>query len=108
MVSSKGIRIEDKRIKAVKQSAELQSVRDIQVFLEFANFYQRFIQRFSRIAAPLTSMLKTSSTKSAEPRKGVIGIGGGSKPGCDRGGLDKSEMNDVEIDGGEVEVREKS
>ena len=33
----------------------------------------------SRIAAPLTSMLKTSSTESAEPRKGVVGVGGGGK-----------------------------
>ena len=30
----------------------------------------------SRIAVPLTSMLKTSSTESAEPKKGVVGIGG--------------------------------
>ena len=40
------------------------SVRDIQIFLGFTNFYQRFIQGFSKIARPLTSMLKT--TKSAE------------------------------------------
>ena len=30
-------------------------------FLGFANFYQQFIQRFSRLAAPLNSMLKTAS-----------------------------------------------
>ncbi len=41
--------------------AEPQSVRDIQVFLGFANFYRRFIRNFSRIAAPLTSMLRTTS-----------------------------------------------
>ena len=40
------------------------SVRDIQVFIGFANFYQHFIQSFSKIAALLTSMLKT--TKSSE------------------------------------------
>ena len=33
-------------------------VRDIQVFIGFANFYQHFIQGFSRIATPLTSLLK--------------------------------------------------
>ena len=43
MMSLKGIRIEDKRIEVVKQWPELQSVRDIQVFLVFANFYQQFI-----------------------------------------------------------------
>ena len=39
VVFSKGIRIEDKRIEAVKQWLEPQSVRDIQMFLGFANFY---------------------------------------------------------------------
>ena len=106
MMTSKGIRMEDKRIETVKRWPEPQSVRDIQVFLGFANFYRRFIQGFSRIAAPLTSMLKTSSTESAEPRKGVVGVGGGSRAGRDRGGIDRSEMNDVEVDGGEVEVDE--
>ena len=33
----------------------------------------------SRITAPLTSMLKTLSTKSAEPRKGIVGVGGGGR-----------------------------
>jgi hypothetical protein len=32
----------------------------IQIFLDFANFYGRFIKDYSRIAAPLTSMLKDS------------------------------------------------
>ena len=98
--------MEDEQIEAVKQWPEPQSIRDIQVFLGFANFYRRFIQGFSRIAAPLTSMLKTSSTESAEPRKGIVGVGGGSRAGRDRGGIDRSEINNVEVDGGEDEVDE--
>ena len=43
VVFSKNIRIEDKRIEAIKQWPEPQSVRNIQVFLGFANFYSRFI-----------------------------------------------------------------
>ena len=66
------------------------------MFLGFANFYRRFIQRFSRIAAPFISMLKT-----AEPRKGGDGMGGDS-----RVGFGESEMNNVEVDGGKVEVDE--
>ena len=38
MVSSKNICMKDEKIKLVKQWSELQSVRNIQVFLEFANF----------------------------------------------------------------------
>ena len=62
IVSLRGICIEDKKIKAVKQWPEPKSVRDIQVFLRFANFYWQFIQSFSCIATPLISMLKTTGS----------------------------------------------
>ena len=58
---SKEISIEAKRIEVVKDWPEPKSVQDIQVFLGFANFYWQFIQSFSRIVAPLTSILKTTS-----------------------------------------------
>ncbi len=61
IVSHQGIQIEEEQIKAVHDWPEAQSVRDIQVFLGFANLYQRFIQGFSRLVALLTFMLKTSS-----------------------------------------------
>ena len=64
-------------------------MRDIQVFLGFAN---------SRIAAPLTSMLKTSSTESAEPRKGVVGVGGGGRNRAEPVG--KHEIDGVDDGGG--------
>ena len=51
--------MEDKQIEAVKNWPEPMSVRDIQVFIDFVNFYQRFIQGFSRIAVLLISLLKT-------------------------------------------------
>ncbi len=57
VVMAQDIRMEEKRIEVVKDWPESQSVRDIQVFLGFANFYRRFIRNFSRIAAPLISML---------------------------------------------------
>ena len=53
--------MEDEKIEVVKNWLEPKSMRNIQVFLGFANFYQRFIQGFSKIARPLTSMLKTLS-----------------------------------------------
>ena len=76
--------MEDEQIKAVKNWPEPMSVRDIQVFIDFANFYRRFIQGFSGIAAPFTSMLKTmgSSEESALKKfrvddDEVVGGGGG-------------------------------
>ena len=72
--------MKDDRIKAVKQWPEPKSVRNIQVFLGFANFHRQFIQEFSRIVAPLSSMLKTKgSTWSAANLKKTKGeIGGDS------------------------------
>ena len=60
VVSSQGIRMEEERIDAVKAWPEPKSIRDIQVFIGFANFYRRFIQGFSKIAVPFTLMLKIS------------------------------------------------
>ena len=34
------------------------SIHDIRVFLGLANFYQRFIRNFSKLALPVTSLLK--------------------------------------------------
>ncbi len=67
--------MEEKQIKAVRDWPEPQSVRDIQVFLGFTNFYRRFIQGFSRLAAPLTSILKTISA--AGPAENLIQGGQG-------------------------------
>ncbi len=53
--------MEEKKIEAVKAWPEPQSVRDIQVFLGFANFYKRFIRNFSKIAVLHTSMLWTTN-----------------------------------------------
>ena len=52
--------MDEKKIDAVKTWPEPKSVQDIPVFIGFANFYRRFIQGFSKIAIPLTSMLKMS------------------------------------------------
>ena len=60
VVSSKGISMEVERIEVVRKWLKPKSVRDIQVFLGFANFYRQFLQGFSKIAASLTSILKTT------------------------------------------------
>ncbi len=48
-------------MKDIRHLLEPQSVYDIQVFLGFSNFYWQFIQRFSRLAGLLTSILKMTS-----------------------------------------------
>ena len=71
IVSAQGVRMEKERIDAVKNWPEPKSVRDMQVFLGFANFYCRFIQGFNRIAALLTSMLKMSPTPTSVTSKSM-------------------------------------
>ena len=67
-------------IDVVKNWPEPKSIRDIQVSLGFANFYCRFIQGFSRIAAPLTSMLKISPTSIMQKLINLVDkFGGGNR-----------------------------
>ena len=62
VVFTNNIRMEEEKINVVKKWPELESVWDIQVFIGFANFYQRFIKGFNRIAVPLTTMLKITGS----------------------------------------------
>lgn len=67
VVLAEEIRIEEKRIKTVITWSEFQSVRNIQVFLSFDNFYQTFIQNFSRIVALLIWILRIFSPDNSDP-----------------------------------------
>lgn len=56
-------------------------VRDIQVFIDFINFYWQFIRRFSNIATPLALMMKTTFDKATNVinnKSGIIDNGGDS------------------------------
>jgi len=57
VVVGKGqIQMEQEKIKAVKEWKTLTKVKDVESFLGFANFYQRFIQNFSHTAKPLNEL----------------------------------------------------
>ncbi len=58
IVTPEGVEMEPDRVRTIAEWPEPASHRDIQVFLSFANFYRRFISSFSRIAKPMTNMLK--------------------------------------------------
>jgi hypothetical protein len=63
-----GVAMECSRVETIQQWPEPCTYREVQVFLGFANFYRRFIKKYSKIAAPLTEMLKGSqSGKKASP-----------------------------------------
>ena len=46
------VKMEQEKIKAVKEWKTLTKIKDIESFLGFANFYRRFIQNFSHTAKP--------------------------------------------------------
>ncbi|KAJ1595470.1 hypothetical protein NDA14_006557 [Ustilago hordei] len=53
-----GIEMDPEKVCTVKEWPMPESIHDIQRFLGFANFYQRFIAHFARIAKPLTALVK--------------------------------------------------
>jgi len=46
------------KVSAITEWPKPKSVHDIRVFLGLANFYRRFIKNFSKVASPITSLLK--------------------------------------------------
>ena len=58
VISADGVLMDDSKVKAVVNWPQPSSVKELQRFLGFANFYRRFIRNFSVIAAPLTSLLR--------------------------------------------------
>jgi len=47
-----------KKVQTIMEWPTLCRVRDIQAFLEFANFYRQFIEGYSELTLPLTSLTK--------------------------------------------------
>lgn len=73
VISPAGITMEASRVSAIVEWPAPTSIREVQVFLGFANFYRRFIQAYSRVAKPISDLLRTKEksmifewTKAAE------------------------------------------
>ena len=50
------VKMEQEKIKAVKEWKTPTRLKDMESFLRFANFYQYFIQNFSHTARPLNKL----------------------------------------------------
>ena len=56
--SGDGISVDPSKIEAVVNWPRLTTVTEVRSFLGLAGYYQRFVERFSSIAIPLTRLLK--------------------------------------------------
>ncbi|KAG1926575.1 retrotransposable element [Pimephales promelas] len=62
-IGHQGVKMDESKIKAVTEWPQPSTVKELQRFLGFANFYRRFIRNYSMIASPLTSLLKGKPSK---------------------------------------------
>jgi len=56
-ILAKGIKVDQNKIEVIKQLPSPKNQIDIRIFLGHAGYYRRFIKNFSRIAAPMFSLL---------------------------------------------------
>lgn len=63
IVSHKGVEMDRSKVKAVTEWPKPSTIKALQRFLGFTNFYRRFILNYSTTADPLTSLLKGKSSK---------------------------------------------
>ncbi|KAK3507794.1 hypothetical protein QTP70_000406 [Hemibagrus guttatus] len=57
-ISNNGIQMDEGKVTAVRDWPAPATVKELQRFLGFANFYRRFISNYSSIADPLTNLLR--------------------------------------------------
>ncbi len=57
-IDQEGIKMDEGKVTSIQDWPMPTSIKELQRFLGFANFYRRFIQNYSSIAGPLTDLLK--------------------------------------------------
>ena len=57
ILSPDGLKMSDNKVKIIKDWPETKKVKDIQLFLGFANFYHHFINKFSDVIVLLTCLM---------------------------------------------------
>ncbi|KAK3560561.1 hypothetical protein QTP86_010898 [Hemibagrus guttatus] len=63
VISHQGVEMDVVKVRAVTEWPAPSTVRELQRFLGFANFYQQFIQNYSSVARPLMSLLRGKPKK---------------------------------------------
>jgi len=63
IVATDGVTIRTRKVDSIRKWKAPRSVKEVQTFLGFANFYRRFIENFSKICKPITETLKGDKQK---------------------------------------------
>ena len=58
IISKEGVGMSEDKVESILRWEVPNNVKDVQAFLGFANFYHRFIERYSRVCKPLTDTTK--------------------------------------------------
>ncbi|CAI7810179.1 unnamed protein product [Closterium sp. NIES-54] len=58
MVSAEGVHVDPRKIEVVKKWKVPENVKELLQFPGFANYYNRFVPQYVKIAAPLSDLLK--------------------------------------------------
>ena len=62
-MATDGVTMSTRKVDSIRKSKVPRSVKEVQIFLGFANFYRRFIENFSKICKPITETLKGDKQK---------------------------------------------
>ncbi len=63
-IDSDGIQMDERKVEAIKTWPTPSTIKELQHFLGFSNFYRRFIHDYSIITSPLTNLLKNKPGES--------------------------------------------
>ncbi|KAL0172961.1 hypothetical protein M9458_033272 [Cirrhinus mrigala] len=67
IISPTGVCMDERKVVAISSWPTPTTVKELQRFLGFSNFYRRFIKNYSQVVSPLTSLLKNKPKKLTWP-----------------------------------------
>jgi len=63
IVGIDGVTMSERKVESVMNWRAPRLVKELQIFIGFANFYRQFIKDFAKICKPITETLKGDKTK---------------------------------------------